>query len=1253
MTCNLITVDKNTYESLQQELTELRQIVGSNHCFSTLKSRQQQMQLFIEYTPAAIAVFDCEMRYLLVSQRWREDYSLGDEEIIGRSHYEIFPEISQNWREIHQRCLTGAIETSEEDIFIRANGTTEWVKWEIHPWHEESGAVGGIIMFTEVITTRKQTEIALANSEKFLRNIAANVPGAIFQFTNHNGVWRVDYVSDFIQELAGISAAAAMQNFDCFAACIHPEDIESFTASVVEVIENPIPWHYEGRLIKPTGEVVWWQGDSTPIRNNQGEVIFCGVLLDITQRKQAEAELKRLNEELEARVEERTAELRHSEARLQRLADNVPGMLYEFCLKPDGTVSFPYASSRCQEILGLAPAEIKEDASFAFSLIHPDDVGEVQQAIANSAQTLQNFDSEWRMMTLAGKKKWVKAFSFPERQIDGEIIWYGCLFDISDRQKTQQQLQGQAQFLQSIWEGVDYGIFVLDVLDDGAEFRYVKFNPAILQLSPMPLESFVGRTMAAALPADMAYYYRRRYQECIKLRKSVFFEESFWHNNQENWWLLNITPLFDSNSQITQLVVTTTDITEPKQAEQDRQIFVSLIENSSDFIGFATLEGKALFLNEAGRNIVGVESLEFVKNSQIIDYIFPEDRQYLLQEILPIVIKQGVWQGELRFRHLQTEKPIPVDYNMFVIKNPETSEPMCFATITRDASERKEAENKLQAQEQFLRSIYDGVPQLIFVVDVLENGEFRFAGCNSSAEKSMGMNHAKIIGKTPEELLGTLEGAVVRQRYQSCIDAGKEITYEECLTFNEQETWWFTTLNPLINNQGIIYQIVGTTWDITERKQAEAALQASQHFIQRIADSSPNILYIFDLEEQRNIYANQELETLLGYSNTEIQQMGDNLLPIIMHPGDRERVMLHHQQFLTTKDGDIVEIEFRVRRVNGEWCWLYCRETPFNRDEEGNIKQILGVSTDITERKQTEIQLQAQAQNLENTLRELQRTQAQLIHSEKMSSVGNMVAGVAHEINNPVNFIHGNLIPASEYVEDLLHLLELYEQYYPEPAAEIQAEIDDMELDFLKEDLIKLLQSMRVGTQRIREIVLSLRNFSRLDEAEFKLVNIHEGLDSTLMILHHRLKAKADNSEIAVIKEYGKLPLVDCYPGQLNQVFMNILSNAIDALEDSSLSNGEEIPNPQIRIRTEVVNSNLVAIHIADNGKGIPPGIVSKLFDPFFTTKDVGKGTGLGLSISYQIVVDRHGGKLYCNSAPGKGAEFVLEIPITQPDVPT
>jgi len=290
---------------------------------------------------------------------------------------------------------------------------------------------------------------------------------------------------------------------------------------------------------------------------------------------------------------------------------------------------------------------------------------------------------------------------------------------------------------------------------------------------------------------------------------------------------------------------------------------------------------------------------------------------------------------------------------------------------------------------------------------------------------------------------------------------------------------------------------------------------------------------------------------------------------------------------------------------------------------------------------------------LEATLETLKVTQIQMLQNEKMSALGQMVSGIAHEINNPISFIHGNLAYVDDYTKLLLKALQAYEKHYPHTSNETLAaeltQFDELELDFLQADLTKILQSMRVGTERIRNIVLELRNFSRLDESQLKWVDIHQGIDSSLLLVQHRFAPTSYHSGIQLIKDYGELPLVECYAGLINQVFFNLLSNAIDALEksdqDSSYSNLVE-NQLSIWIRTYRLDGERIAIAISDNGVGIPPDLHSEIFNPFFTTKPVGKGTGLGLSISYQIIVERHKGKIWHESIPGKMTKFVIELPI-------
>ncbi|HEY9691539.1 MAG TPA: ATP-binding protein [Oculatellaceae cyanobacterium] len=415
----------------------------------------------------------------------------------------------------------------------------------------------------------------------------------------------------------------------------------------------------------------------------------------------------------------------------------------------------------------------------------------------------------------------------------------------------------------------------------------------------------------------------------------------------------------------------------------------------------------------------------------------------------------------------------------------------------------------------------------------------------------------------------------------------------------------------------------------------QAREQAENLFITAL-DTVPDTILVVDEQGIIN-QANPAAEQLFGINNSNLlnHYLNEYLSGLVNQPSQWS---YHSEQTLNNHHG------------------LRIIETTISQRSKPSLREYIVILRDITERKLAEAQLQQtlqvkdelatqainQAQELETTLKELQKTQTQLIQTEKMSSLGQLVAGVAHEINNPVNFIHGNLAHVSNYSQDLLDLIALYQEQYSNPI--IQKHIEEIDLNYLIEDLPKTLSSMKVGTDRIRQIVLTLRNFSRLDEADKKPVNIHEGIESTFLILQNNLKGKAGEPEIEIIKEYADLPKIECYAGQLNQVFMNILSNAIHALRIEI--EGKKIAAPSIRINTQLVDEKWVVIKIKDNGFGMNETVRARLFDPFFTTKSVGEGTGLGLSISYQIVVDKHGGNLECISSPGEGAEFLIKIPL-------
>jgi two-component system NtrC family sensor kinase len=661
----------------------------------------------------------------------------------------------------------------------------------------------------------------------------------------------------------------------------------------------------------------------------------------------------------------------------------------------------------------------------------------------------------------------------------------------------------------------------------------------------------------------------------------------------------------------------------------------------------------------------------------------------------------------------QDGTPFWNELNLSPIRD-ETGTLTHFIGVQTDVTTRVQSEIALKDSETRLRLALSATSMGVYDWD-LQTGQITWS---EELEALFGLERRSFAG-TYEAYLSYIDPEDcyrVNQTLIQQVDSGGNFNLEYRIVRPDGTVRWVANRGAVVRNQlGAAVRMTGTMIDISDRKQAEAALKQQLLREQLLSGIAQRVRQSLNLEEVLMTAVTEvrqflQTDRVLLYrfepdwdGVVVVESVGRGWTSLlgknIQDPCFVETHVPRYQQGQIRAIDDIhgvglkqchIELltQFQVRAnlvvpilqteqpltlSSGQNClWglliaHHCSSPRQWQEPDVELLQQLSVQlaiaiqqselhyqikTELNERKQaeaalrqSEAQLKQQATQLKQALDELKHTQSQLIQSEKMSGLGQLVAGIAHEINNPVAFIYGNLTPATQYAQDLLQLLQLYQKSYPQPTNEIQSEIAAIDLEFVARDFPDLLGSMKMGADRIRDLVLSLRNFCRLDEAQKKPVDIHEGIDNTLLILRHRLQPQGKNAGIQVIKEYGNLPKVECYPGQLNQVFMNLLSNALDALKERDYPPNE----PQlIRICTEVYAESYAVIHIADNGAGIPETIQSRIFDPFFTTKPVGEGTGLGLSISYQIVVERHHGQMSCVSTPGQGTEFMVKIPLQQ-----
>lgn len=806
----------------------------------------------------------------------------------------------------------------------------------------------------------------------------------------------------------------------------------------------------------------------------------------------------------------------------------------------------------------------------------------------------------------------------------------------TDKVLVQKQLKASKKFLNYTINAVADPIFVKD-----QQHLWILLNDAFCKLIGRKREELLGKSDYDFFPKEEADIFRENDEQVFRTGEENISEEIFTDSNGERHILSTKKTVFENPDRSKVIVGIIRDITEEKQKQ-------TLVKNIPGAIyrGHYNLHWTMEFISDEIEGISGYAAADFMckNNLCLVNIIHDIDTEMVDRKIKAAIASKQPYYLEYRIicadgtTRWVSERGRPT-YNA-------EGQVLWLDGVMFDITDRKQAELTLRQVTQAVDSASDAIAIANLEGDSIYHN----------------LAFIQRYGYTVEELNNSGGPGVIYTKYQELrklfIVLRKGLSWNGEIQLKAKngeiiETQLRADCIKDSNNQPIGMMVIIA--DLTELKRTESALKLSQERLQLAVFGSSLGLWDWNIATGES-YFDSQWKAMLGYTETEVEnsvKSWENLL----HPEDKLIVMAALNLHFEGRT-NIYQVEFRMLNKSGNWQWIMALGKVVEYDEWGSPLRMNGTHQDISDRKQTELALQesearerSKALELEITINKLRTTQSQLVQNEKMVSLGQLVAGVAHEINNPISFIHGNLAPARSYTLDLLDLIKIYQYHYPIPPTGVLDKIEEIDLDYLAEDLPNLFNSMRVGTERIVEIVKSLRNFSRLDESAGKSVNIHEGIDSTLMILQNRLKSHSSRPGIQVVKDYQQLPNVECFPGQLNQVFMNILINAIDALEERDtqreIEECDRAPST-ITIRTCPAAGGFVAVSIADNGGGIPESVKSRLFDPFFTTKPVGKGTGLGLSISHSIIVDRHNGKLSCISKVGEGSEFLVEIPVQQ-----
>ncbi len=1282
------------YRWQQQKTQQLRR---SNHL----------LWLNAANTPLAMLGWDENFRIIQWSKRAEEIFGWTSDDMMGKRFGDldlVCPEDREAISAIELELATGKGNTSTNRNYTKS-GTVIWCRW--FNSIIRSGDTFTVLSLVEDITDRKILEAAKAQGTRLTAMVAdvgialTKYPQDILMPCCEAIVQNLDVVSAEIwtfnsqQNVLEIQASAGIssqqENIASFIAVKINEIAQSRKPQVDCVLEpNNVKLNAQGLEKKIIGNlselaIINHPNYGVNCNSQQALVTFSGYPLIVEERlvgvmgivsaqpmtEAFQETISSVADVIALGIERKRAEaeLKSARAFLTSVVENLPVGVFA---KDASSLKFVLWNKAGETIAGVTSAEAIGKNDY--------DIYSKEQADVSTAQDrefLTRYQSQSRITEILEEPfqtrhkgmRILHTRKVPILDSKGNPQYVlGITEDITERR----QVDESVRLYDQIVENMQIGLYVyhLENMDDDSTLRAIASNPAATKFTGLEMADVLGMTIDEIFPKSRSKNIPQIFSSVIRNQKAVELEDIDCDESGRITRALSMKAFPLPNNCIG---VAFENISDRKNLELELQIALeqtgrseqllrTVIDKSSDWIFAKDQDFRCILANNSFAQAIG-KTVEEIIGKNDLELGFAEELVFGN----PAENMRGFRADDLavlagKIIHNPCDPATIADGSVHIFDTQKVplrdTESHIFAVLSfaHDITESHKSEAALRRSEARFRSLVANIPGVVyrwpcdFSASFISDAVYSLTGYSATDFRLLDdrgwRSFASIIYS---EDLAQVEATIRRG-----IENKQSYSLEYRLLAADGTIKWVCDKgSPVFDEDGDVYCLDGVIFDISDRYYALEALQQKTSELEAVFRTLPDLYFRLNADGVILDYLSGNSSDLYIPAEDFLGKRMLDILPVNVADKFKKAIIE------TIENATSVTLEYSLQ-ISEQQQQYEARFLPFN------ATQIIIICRNITLRKQAESKLKEKNYELKQALKQLGRTQSQLIQSEKMSGLGQLVAGIAHEINNPISFIYGNVAYASEYAENLLKLCCMYQEHYPEPVSVIADLAEEIEIEFMKEDFPHLLNSIKIGAERIRQIVLSLRNFSRLEESDIKRVDIHEGIDSALLILQHRLKENGRIRNIEVVKEYGDLPPVQCYVGQLNQVFMNILSNAIDALgtvrnrklEVGGASGTERQDSPDlpvgcnashwILIRTEVLENNRIAIAISDNGPGMEESVKSRIFDPFFTTKPVGKGTGLGLSISYQIVVERHCGTLRCVSTPGGGTEFAIEIPIRQ-----